>query len=188
MSIRDDTIMVVQGDEVNRTERVARKVVKHIEDFVERDLTSDQEFSIYTVPTGSTPKPSWIYNSAFDGVVSSKEITGTVVIGTEKTLKSSVTRNVEEIGYPHNAEQILSDWGFNFNDSKVARKRNLHHVFFTGKKNDAIYSDISGVCILGWATDVKCKSGGIGKFSGSIHMHELVASPESESTIKIISI
>ena len=58
MSIRDDTIMVVQGDEVNQTERVARKIVKHIEDFVDRDLTSDQEFSIYTVPTASTPRPS----------------------------------------------------------------------------------------------------------------------------------
>ena len=59
--MRDDTIVVVQDDEVDRTERVARKVVKHIEDFVDCDLTSDQEFSIYTVPTARTPRPSRIY-------------------------------------------------------------------------------------------------------------------------------
>ena len=117
-----------------------------------------------------------------------KELWVPLSLEQKKLWKASLTRNLEEIGYPHDAKQIVSDWDFNFNDSKVHRKQNLHHVIFTGKKNDAIDSDISGACILGWATDVKCKSGGIGKFSGRIYMHELVASPESESTIEIISI
>ena len=97
---RDYTIMVVQeNEEVDWRERVARKVLKHVEDFVNSDSTSDPEFLIYTVPTSSTPKLSRIYNNAFDGVVPSKGIAGPTVVRTDKTSKSSVTRNLEEIDY-----------------------------------------------------------------------------------------
>ena len=71
----------------------------------------------------------------------------------------------------------MSDWGFDFNDSKVDKKTNLYHVIFTGEENDSIYEDIRGCIVLGWASHVKCKSGGVGRLSGRAHTHELVASP-----------
>lgn len=129
------------------------------------------EFPIYTVPSNSTPHLSDIYNSAFDEIVPPEGISERTVIEMDNNLRAMVIRNLEEIGYPHDSEQIVSDWGVNFNNSRVKKKCNLYHVIFTVEKNDSIYNDINGICVLGWATHVKCKSGGFGKFLGRIHTH-----------------
>ena len=67
------------------------------------------EFPIYTVPSNSTPHLSDIYNSAFDEIVPPEGISEHTVIEMDNNLRAMVIRNLEEIGYPHDSEPIVSD-------------------------------------------------------------------------------
>ena len=48
-------------------------------------------------------------------------------------------------------------------------------MIYTGEQTDHIFSDLADAQVLGWASHVKCKTGGNSKFSGPIHTQDLVA-------------
>ena len=48
-------------------------------------------------------------------------------------------------------------------------------MIYTGEQTDHIFSDLADAQLLGWASHVKCKTGGNSKFSGPIHTQDLVA-------------
>ena len=61
------------------------------------------------------------------------------------------------------------------NDSKYERKRNLYHVMYTDEHEGLLYLDMQEPQLLGFASHIKCKAGGSGRFSGRFHSHDFLA-------------
>ena len=97
---------------------------------------------MFTVPHTSTPCLGEIYKHATDGTIPDEGLTGPSVIGCLPAEEKAVQEEIENPGKYH--EQIVRDWGFNFNDSPFPKKkRNLYHVIYTGEHTDHIYSDLA---------------------------------------------
>lgn len=109
---------------------------------------------------------------AIDEIIPDDGLAGPSVVGVIPD-ERDVQKEIENSGTQH--ERIVREWGFNFNDTPFPRKRNLYHVIYTDEHVDYIYNDLSDPQILGWASHVKCKNGNVGRFSGRIHTHDLVA-------------
>ena len=136
-------------------------------------ISDDATNDVYTTHIDSTPELSHIYEKAYDGIVPHEGISGPKDIGTIPCDEEEVRKNVQDP--TRSQEAMASAWGFNFNDSPYEKNRNLYHVIYTGEQNDHLYEDLTDPAVLGWATHVKCKGGGLSKCSGNIHTHELVA-------------
>ena len=119
---------------------------------------------------------SWeisIIKQAIDEIIPDEGLAGPTVVGVIPDEERDVQKEIENSETQH--ERIVREWGFNFNDTPFPRKRNLYHVIYTDEHVDYIYNDLSDPQILGWASHVKCKNGNVGRFSGRIHTHDLVA-------------
>ena len=160
-------------NEPAKCDRVVRKLCKRIEEIQRLDNTDDLRDEIFTIPVSSTPTLGRIYEQANDGIISAEGLGGPSVIGVRQSEEHKVQKDIENPGLLH--EEIVRSWGFNFNDSKFERKRNLYHVIYTGEHEDHLCLDMQEPQLLRYASHVKCKAGGSGRFSGRIHTHDLIA-------------
>ena len=113
------------------------------------------------------------FMTAYDRFVPSEGICGPTIVGTNPTTEKDFQESIRDLN--RSQDKIIREWGFDFSASPYKKKRNLYHVIYTGEQNDLLYEDLNDPCMLGRAAYVKYKSGGVGKFSGKIRRHELVA-------------
>ena len=147
---------------------IIKSVTQQIES-MHPDIDSDDGAGdVFTVKHSCTSELHDIYDTAYDGDIPTEGIWRPTIIGMELTSEKQVQ---EAIWNPSKSqESIVQEWGFNFNDSPYNKREQN-----AGEQNDLLYNELSEPCVQGWAAHVKCKSGGIGKFSGKVHTHKLVA-------------
>ena len=165
-----------------KPDRIVRNLCKRIEEIQRLDNTDDLGDEIFTISVSSTPTLGRIYEQANDGIISAEGLSGPSVIGVRQSEEHKVQKEIENPTLLH--EEIVRSWGFNFNDSKFETKRNLYHVIYTKEHEDHLFFDMREPQLPRYASHVKCKAGGSGRFSGRIHTLDLIAVSTPFSTHK----
>ena len=98
-------------------------VTRNLCQWIERLQSKDTDISddVFTVPHTSTPCLGEIYKHAIDGIIPDEGLTEPSVIGCLPAEEKTVQEEIENPGKYH--EEIVRDWGFNFNDSPFPKKK-----------------------------------------------------------------